>query len=504
MGTVAHGLLLDRYLNAAHAAAELSCHRPGYTPGSLSGRKGRDEDVCHVQDPAVVAVTELLSREARALIKLHNALASDANAAHGVDEELFKKRMADLASISTSRFYAYRYDLLPAIWRQIYADTLILETHHLLLQPLLAAQALPEETLDAVVENLDRAFITAGGGGRQQWLEKTLHMLEDIWTGAEKVDDERPSKRQRQDSMQCRSFSAAEPFGRPSLSPERACPRYSGWTMEQFEDYMNSSGGAPSPIVFTDLIGDWPALADCPWKSPEYLLSKTFGGRRLVPVEVGRSYVDDGWGQELIQFRKFLARYVVVDEDPNTDPRSPGAPAAPTGYLAQHNLFQQIPSLRNDIRVPDFCWVDVPGHPVSASHDKPALAVPQLNAWFGPARTITPLHTDGYHNLLCQAVGAKYLRLYPPAATRHMRPRSPEHGVDMSNTSARDVGVLEGWDARPEGVTEQDVRRMREELEGVEYRECILEPGDTLLIPIGWWHYVRSLSVSFSVSFWWN
>ncbi|KAK7426915.1 Mitochondrial fission protein [Neonectria magnoliae] len=472
--------------------------------GTTAAEEGKTPAIVE-RDPAVVAVTELLSREARVLIKLHNTLALGPNAAHGVDEELFRKRIADLVSISTSRFYAYRYDLLPAIWREIHANTLILETHHLLLRPLLTAHALPEETLDAVVEKIDRALITAGGGSRQQWLEETLRMLEEIWTGAEKVDDERPSKRRRRASVHRRSFSADEPFGRPSLSPERACRRHSGWTMEQFEDYMNSSGGEPWPIVLTDLMGDWPALADCPWKSPEYLLSKTFGGRRLVPIEVGRSYVDDGWGQELIQFREFLTRYIDnTNISAGSPSSSPDTPAAPTGYLAQHNLFQQIPSLRNDIRVPDFCWVDVPGHPVSASHDKPALAVPQLNAWFGPARTITPLHTDDYHNLLCQAVGAKYLRLYPPAATRHMRPRSPEHGVDMSNTSARDVGVLEGWDAPPEGIGEQDVRRMREELEGVEYRECILEPGDTLLIPIGWWHYVRSLSVSFSVSFWWN
>jgi lysine-specific demethylase 8 len=36
------------------------------------------------------------------------------------------------------------------------------------------------------------------------------------------------------------------------------------------------------------------------------------------------------------------------------------------------------------------------------------------------------------------------------------------------------------------------------------YTECILEAGEMLYIPPRCWHYVRSLSVSFSVSFWWK
>lgn len=34
--------------------------------------------------------------------------------------------------------------------------------------------------------------------------------------------------------------------------------------------------------------------------------------------------------------------------------------------------------------------------------------------------------------------------------------------------------------------------------------DCVLEPGQMLFIPPGWWHYVRSTTVSFSVSFWWR
>ena len=35
-------------------------------------------------------------------------------------------------------------------------------------------------------------------------------------------------------------------------------------------------------------------------------------------------------------------------------------------------------------------------------------------------------------------------------------------------------------------------------------RMRVLQPGEMLYIPPRWWHYVKSLSVSFSVSFWWK
>ncbi|CVK93522.1 uncharacterized protein FMAN_02908 [Fusarium mangiferae] len=499
MASAVYGKILVRYFEITQELAKTpdARSRTANTGSSSSEESrgvservlGKSTDSAAHTDPTGDAVARLLAQQAHALVTIHKDLTSNKSIVNvNVNQGLLKRRIADLISISSSKFYAYRYDLLPVVWRQIYTDTSILDSFSLIVQPLIIDGIVPDELLDLVVEKLDRALITAGGGGRQQWLEETIRMLEVAWTANE--EPERPTKRQRYDtSTQC--FSNYQPHGQPRLSPTRECPRHSGWTMPQFEDYMNSNNREPRPVIFTDLITGWPALTDRPWKDPEYLLSQTFGGRRLVPVEIGRSYVDEGWGQELIQFRDFLDRYVTGETDT-------------IGYLAQHNLFHQIPSLRNDIYVPDFCWVDVPPHPTTPSLNQPSVDLPQLNAWFGPARTITPLHTDGYHNLLCQVVGTKYIRLYPPRAAYAMQPRVSEHGVDMSNTSRLDVGVLEGWDEKPKDMNGEDVQKMRKQLEGIEYWECILKPGDTLVIPIGWWHYVRSLSVSFSVSFWWN
>ena len=207
----------------------------------------------------------------------------------------------------------------------------------------------------------------------------------------------------------------------------------------------------------------------------------------MVPVELGRSYTDEGWGQSIISFRDFLQDYV-------------SRPNGTVGYLAQHDLFSQIPSLRNDISIPDFCYTDPPppgpGTPLASLPKTKKLDEPLLNAWFGPAGTISPLHTDPYHNILCQVVGKKYVRLYSPLKTTQLYPRGIEEGgVNMENTSLVDVSVVEDSEAAASRFPE---------FARAEYVDCILSEGECLYIPVGWWHYVRSLSVSFSVSFWWN
>jgi lysine-specific demethylase 8 len=272
-------------------------------------------------------------------------------------------------------------------------------------------------------------------------------------------------------------------------------PRVSNISFAAFEAHIHHPANpdlGPEPLIITSALSVWPAFTTGPWNSPSYLLFRTISGRRLVPIETGRSYVDAGWGQSIIPFKKFLETYIT---NPSSTP----------GYLAQHDLFTQIPSLRNDIAIPDYCYTtpSPPHHssPLASKHAAfPRLEDPVLNAWFGPAGTISPLHTDPYHNILTQVVGSKYVRLYAPRESAKLYARGVEDGgVDMQNTSAVDVGVWEGWDGSVE-----EAREKWPLVEGAEFVDCVLGEGDALYIPVGWWHYVRSLSVSFSVSFWWN
>ncbi|BAT90800.1 hypothetical protein VIGAN_06208600 [Vigna angularis var. angularis] len=215
-----------------------------------------------------------------------------------------------------------------------------------------------------------------------------------------------------------------------------------------------------SPVIIRDCMAHWPASSK--WNDEDYLLR--VAGDRTVPVEVGKNYLCAEWKQELITFSEFIQRI-------KSGACSLGGPT----YLAQHPLFEQINELRKDIFIPDYCFAG-------------GGELRSLNAWFGPAGTVTPLHHDPHHNILAQVVGKKYIRLYSSSLSEEL---SPHSGTMLSNSSQ----VVDLDD-----VDERKFPKVQE----LEFVDCILEEGEMLYIPPKWWHYVRSLTTSFSVSFWWS
>ena len=368
----------------------------------------------------------------------------------------------------------FPFSTVDVCWRRLYTDASIAKVTLRILKHVSDGTMPPgSEWLDEMVKTLDMALIMTGALLRESMVEGLLRRLGELLSHYEVTDccDRVKSTFATTDS---RRPEIRHPIGR------------SGMSLSTFEDHLKH----PVPHVLTGALETWPALHERPWASPSYLLSHTMGGRRLVPVELGRSYTDDDWGQRIMTFREYMNNYLLPDQP------------AQVGYLAQHDLFHQIPALRNDICIPDFCYTSpplaAPGTPLHGRKTE-TLEEPLLNAWLGPAGTISPLHTDPYHNILCQVVGKKYVRLYSPEQSARLYPRGVEgEGVDMSNTSR----------VPPEEV-EMGGMELSEEPEfplfaEAEYVETVLEEGECLYIPVGWWHYVRSLTTSFSVSFWWN
>ncbi|XP_031282545.1 lysine-specific demethylase JMJ30 [Pistacia vera] len=214
-----------------------------------------------------------------------------------------------------------------------------------------------------------------------------------------------------------------------------------------------------SPVIITDCMAHWPARTK--WNDIDYL--EKVAGDRTVPVEVGKNYLCPEWKQELIPFSQFLERIQSTGKSSNV----------PT-YLAQHPLFDQINELRKDICVPDYCF--------AAGGE-----LRSLNAWFGPAGTVTPLHHDPHHNILAQVVGKKYIRLYPASLSEELYPYTE---TMLWNSSQVDLDHID--------------ETQFPKVNGLEFFDCILNEGEMIYIPPKWWHYVRSLSISLSVSFWWG
>jgi Cupin-like domain len=296
-----------------------------------------------------------------------------------------------------------------------------------------------------------------------------------------------------------------------SLSGEDDLNDFTGYLGASHFNRNNRQG--PLPVVVLGGMKHWPALGL--WQNPAHLLQLTLGGRRIVPVEIGKSYTDSEWTQRLMTIREFVARYMLYEGV---------LPANDRGYFAQHSLFQQIPDFQNDILEPVLCYSDPPypnfPGPESAElikADSELTDDVQKNIWMGPAQTVSPAHTDPYHNIFAQVVGYKYFRLYPPSVKANLYPRGSESGIDMSNTSQVDIAhvmrAYEGWQGWDEAdkMGNYNAERLRDEmnedfplLKGASYVETILEPGQMLFIPKGWIHYVRSLSPSIGVSFWWK
>ena len=366
-----------------------------------------------------------------------------------------------------------------------------------------------EDWISSAVRVLDMALLMAGGVGREEMIADLLDELEAYLedggktdlknAGVTAVEDlQRPGKRRRlvhdgdgqgysKDVSSSTSYSDSLALTIDDKVPQIRFPvnRRIAPPLWEFEQHLRHRGGVEGgPMVIAKALEDWPARhGDQAWSRMSYLLGRTMGGRRLVPVEVGRSYTDEEWGQKIVTFREFLDEFLLKKHGKNV------------GYLAQHDLFSQIPALRNDIYIPDYCFTSPP-LPLRKPPGKEVahLEEPLLNAWFGPAGTVSPLHTDPYHNILCQVVGKKYVRLYSPEESARLYPKGVgADGIDMSNTSNVDA---EG----EENEIDEQYPLFRE----ARYVETILEEGECLYIPVGWWHYVRSLTVSFSVSFWWN
>ncbi|BFZ65487.1 hypothetical protein YB2330_006660 [Saitoella coloradoensis] len=219
--------------------------------------------------------------------------------------------------------------------------------------------------------------------------------------------------------------------------------------------HAHTASPSPTPILLPDTFSHLPAIQIWFKKDDKSLayLKEQIGGR-LVVVEVGEGgYTDPGTKRIEVPFGLFVDVCL-------------GAEIGMKGYIAQSDVFTQVPTLLSDLQTP---------------YLPPPKKIYSRSLWLGKSHVHTPLHTDPNDNLFLQLHGTKRIRLYPPTAGAQLR---PGQGVLRNTSMIRDV-----WGADASGGGS--------EVEGVEGgMEAVLREGDGVFIPKGWWHTLKGESHS--------
>lgn len=222
--------------------------------------------------------------------------------------------------------------------------------------------------------------------------------------------------------------------------------------------FLEDHYAANWPVVLTGELTGWPALER--W-TPDYL--KQAVGAHEVEIQSNRSS-DDDYERRMPAHRARMPFDTFIDRITAPDA---GNDVYLTAYNSAANTGALAP-LQADLGYLDRLLV----------RDGSA---PGGMMWIGPAGTFTPLHHDLTNNLLLQVVGRKVVLLVSPAETHRLY---------------NDEGVY----SRVRDLAEPGVVGRFPKLEGLRVHQVQLMPGEALFIPLGWWHQVRSLDFSVSIT----
>jgi histone arginine demethylase JMJD6 len=235
--------------------------------------------------------------------------------------------------------------------------------------------------------------------------------------------------------------------------------------------------GVGKPVIITDATENWPARSK--WT---FEFFATAYGTDVATAWFGRG---SGVGKltSLSTYIDFIDAPFAelpglwVGKDGRPLQAAPGPGTSPP-YLIGWFAFRQHPELYDDIVLEPYFVADF----VSAL----APAVRKVFEWtsqreywaiyIGPEGSLSALHRDYWntHGYLAQIQGRKRAILFSP----------------------EDSEFLYGGQVDPE---RPDFERFPLFDRATAY-ECVIEPGDTLLTPANWWHHVRGLEKSITVS----
>jgi hypothetical protein len=258
-------------------------------------------------------------------------------------------------------------------------------------------------------------------------------------------------------------------------SPLRFPAAELNWEGMSFDRFREKFVSVEVPVVMRQFASHWEAARK--WASLQWL--SQLHGHRLVPVEIG-SMLDGTMREELMGLCCFVSDFLLEETQGKIWSLDDAVnPSSRVAYMAQHPLLSQIQSLQTDLDP----------SPAVLGPNRPT----HIYVWIGTGGTRTPLHYDSYDNLLVQLVGVKYVRLYN-------RSETPKLSIATTSNKKSSAHALQGnmsdVDCEREDFTQHHLAK------SAVYTEVLLLPGDCVFIPSGTWHYVRSLSTSISINYW--
>lgn len=228
--------------------------------------------------------------------------------------------------------------------------------------------------------------------------------------------------------------------------------------LPDFATFVEQYYSKNRPVIFTGAVDHWKALQR--W-TPHYLQEAY--GNALVEIQYGRDS-NPQYEQQSYQHR----RQVPMGEFVNMVLK---AESSNNMYMTANNFGvtnKALSGLFDDV-----------GNLGDGYLDMPRL-LEHGYLWFGPKGTVTPLHHDLTNNLFVQIYGRKRFRFIPALQVPLMYNFHHVFSeVDLLNP---------------------DLERFPE-FANARVIDFVVEPGETLFIPIGWWHHVVALDVSISLSF---
>ena len=220
-------------------------------------------------------------------------------------------------------------------------------------------------------------------------------------------------------------------------------------------DFLQQHYRTNRPVIITGMLEHYPARSK--WTLDYF--AEHFG-ERMVEVQFGRD-ADPQYELNSIAHKRQLkfGDYVKLV-------RSSGS--SNDFYMTANNDSKNHAALQE-------LWDDVGALPEYLKDDPAQRGF----FWFGPAGTITPLHHDLTNNFMAQIMGRKRVRLVAPCELAKIY----NHRHCFTDLDARNV----------------DLARFPA-MAGVTIHDCVLEPGEILFLPVGWWHHVEALDISVTLA----